>query len=160
MKKKIVRTISLMMIAAFLVSGSLYAESYCGRPEGGRGNEKGDKFQKLAEELNLTPEQKEKLKAQRIEFKEKNKALRENMRAKNEELRNELKNPTADRASINATIEDIKRLTGEKLNSRVDKILAMKDVLTPEQYAKLQEKMQEKRRKRKNKAKNSHGFGH
>jgi len=151
MKKKIARIISLAVIAVFLVSGNLYAESQCGAPEGGRGNGKGDKFQKLAEELNLTPEQKEKLKAQRAEFKEKNKALREKMQAKNKELKNELKNPTVDRAAVNATIEDIKSLTGEKLNSRVDKILSMKDVLTPEQFTKLQEKMQEKYKKMKGK---------
>ena len=136
MKKKIVMTISLVVVAMFLASTSLYAEQ-CSMG-------KGDKFGKLTEELGLTPEQKTQLDAQKEAFKAKNQAVRDKLKAKKEELRSELEKPTVDRAKINATIEDIKSLTGEKLNNRVDKILAMKSILTPEQFAKLQDKMREK----------------
>ena len=139
MKKQIVLTISLVVVAIFLTTANLYAEQ-C--PTG-----KGDKFGKLTEELGLTPEQKTQLDAQKEAFKAKNQAVRDKLKAKKEELRNELEHPTVDRSKINATIEDIKSLTGEKLNNRVDKILAMKSILTPEQFTKLQDKMREKCKK-------------
>ena len=143
MKKKIVMAISLTVVAVFLAANSLYAE-HC--PEG-----KGEKFEKLTKELGLTPEQKTQLDAQREAFKAKNEGAWKKLKAKKEELRNELEKPSVDRGKINATIEDIKSLTGEKLNNRVDKILAMKSVLTPEQFAKLQNKMREKYKKREGK---------
>jgi len=140
MKKKIVMTISLAVVAVFLATASLYAEHYS--------KDKGEKFEKLTKELGLNPEQKTQLDSQREAFKAKNEAVWKKLKAKKEELRNELEEPSVDRGKINATIEDIKSLTGEKLNNRVDKILAMKSTLTPEQFSKLQEKMRKKHGKR------------
>jgi len=140
MKKKIVMTISLAVVAVFLATASLYAEHYS--------KDKGEKFEKLTKELGLNPEQKTQIDSQREAFKAKNEAVWKKLKAKKEELRNELEEPSVDRGKINATIEDIKSLTGEKLNNRVDKILAMKSTLTPEQFSKLQEKMRKKHGKR------------
>jgi len=150
MKKKILRAVSLAVIAVFLFGSSLYAEHGCKPGEG--------KFDKLTEELGLSPEQKTQLDAQREAFKSKNEAAWEKLKAKKEELRAELEKPTVDRAKVSAIIEDMKNLEGEKLNNRVDKILAMKSILTPEQFTKLQDKMQKKRKEFKKRMKHGPGM--
>ena len=57
-------------------------------------------------------------------------------------------------------IGDIKDLSGEKLFNRVDKIIAMKNILTPEQFEKLQNKMEGQKRGMKKRGKNERRFQH
>jgi len=163
MKPKVGKVILVSVIALFLLGSELYAGSYCGDKEESKYPDKGKKFEKFNEELGLTPEQTEKLKEQRQEFSGKNKEVREKIRAKKEELKTELEKPVVNRAAVDNIINDVKNLTGEQLKSRVDKIMSMKSILTPEQFEKLQGKMREKNKKgahgdkRKNK---DHGYNH
>lgn len=61
------------------------------------------------------------------------------MRAQRIELKKELEKPDTDMNKINAVINEIKNLTGQQLELRVNSILATKQILTPEQFKKLQE---------------------
>ncbi|MCK4462870.1 MAG: periplasmic heavy metal sensor, partial [Candidatus Omnitrophica bacterium] len=110
------------------------------------------------EELGITAEQEAKLKAQREEFRDKNKKLMEKMLSKRKELKQELEKPNINRAKVDKIIADIKNLTGEKLRSRVHKIISMKNVLTQEQFEKLQKKMEEKRQAKTKRSRNKRWF--
>jgi len=145
------RIFVLFAIAMFLSSSTLYA----GWGSKGKCAEKCDKrsgYGKLTKDLGLTKEQEGTLESQRKEFRDKNKELRERMMEKSKELKEELDKPAVDNAKVNRITEDIKNITGEKITNRVNKITAMKKVLTPEQYQKLQQKM-ERKHKRWNKRK-------
>ena len=109
--------------------------------------------QDFMKELNLSPEQKSQITKQQDMNKEKVSELRDKMRAKRLELKQELEKPTVDTNKINAIIADIKTLMGEQLDFRVNNILAMKQILTPEQFKKLQDMKEGKHKKGKTKEK-------
>jgi len=165
MKSKFRKAVLLGVIATFLLTSSLYAShSYDDKGEGERcaRGERGEKFEKLKEELGITPEQATELKEQRKEFSGKRKELRKKLREKKQGLKAELEKESINRAAVDNTIEDIKNLTGEQYKNRVDKIISMKSILTPEQFKKLQSKMREKRETHSRSGKRkqgSHGFG-
>jgi Spy/CpxP family protein refolding chaperone len=141
MNIKFKKAVLLGMAAAFLLGSTLHAEGpYEGT--GRRNSEK--KFAELTQELGITPEQETKLKEQQEGFRAKGKRLMKNIQSRQKELKQELEKKDVDRARIDKLIEEIKDLTGEKLRNRVDKIMAMKSVLTPEQFEKLQSKAHKK----------------
>ncbi len=142
MKARIKKAALLVIAATFLLTSALYA--YHGDKKCSNFDRE-EKFEKLSTELGLTAEQKAQLKEQRETFKDKQGELMTKSRAKNKELGEELEKPEVDRAKVNKIISDIQTLTGEKLRNRVEKIIAMKGMLTPEQFKKLQDKMERKR---------------
>ncbi len=142
MKSNIKKAILLMVAATFLLSSTLYAEHGYSDKKGIECNSEGDKFESLREELGITPEQKARLSEQRKEFKAKNKKLVKELRSKRKELKAELEKQHMNRARVNRIVKDIKNLTGEKLQNRVDKIVSMKNIFTPEQFEKLKNKME------------------
>ena len=143
MKGRIEKSLLLVVATVFLFTSIVYA--YHGDKKYPKRDSKECRFEKLSEELGLTPEQQAQLEEQREAFKDKRKVLMEKMRAKNKALKEELEKPKVNRDKADKSISDIQALTGEKLRSRVDKIIAMKDILTPEQFEKLQQKMKKKR---------------
>ena len=141
MKTELKKAMLLGMAIAFLVSTSIYAEPYYGERKGTGGCGRMGKYDKLTRELGLTPEQETRLKEERERFANENMELTEKMRSKKEELKDNLEKPDMDRAKVDGIIDEIKNLTGEKLKNRVNKISAMKSILTLEQFEKLQQKM-------------------
>jgi len=109
--------------------------------------------QDFMKKLNLSPEQKSQITKQQDMDKEKGKELRDKMQAKRLELKKELERSEVDTNKVNAIITDIKTLTGEQLDLRVNSIMAMKQILTPEQFKKLQDMKEEKHKKGKTKEK-------
>ncbi len=98
-------------------------------------------------ELNLTAEQSEQLKAEKQASRQKRQELQDQIRAKRQELRKELDKNVIDRNAVNTLIGQLKDLQGSLLNLRVDSILSMKQILTPEQFEKLRSLRQEKAEK-------------
>jgi Spy/CpxP family protein refolding chaperone len=150
MKTKMMKVMAVAVAAAMVFSA---ASAYAG--EGWKGRKNGDgqekRFDKMAEELKLTPEQKAALEKQREETGPKMKALREKQSAAREQLKAELDKAAPDTATLAAIVENLKNLTGEQLQMRIDKVLAMKKVLTPEQSAKMKGIMEEKKKEFKDK---------
>jgi len=109
--------------------------------------------QDFMKKLNLSPEQKELITKQQDINKEKGKELRDKMQTKRLELKQELEKSEVDTNKVSAIIAEIKTLTGEQLDLRVNSILAMKQILTPEQFKKLQDTKEGKREKGKTKEK-------
>lgn len=131
-------------VAMVCFAASAYAGEGWGRHKDGNGMEK--RFDKMAEELQLTAEQKATLEKQRETTMPKMKALREKMQTTREQLRAELDNATPDQAKLTALIEEMKNLTGEQIQMKIDKVLAMKKVLTPEQQTKMKSIMEAKKK--------------
>ena len=142
MKSKIRKAALLVIAATFLLSSAVYADH--GDKKWSK-HEKEGRLEKISAEIGLTAEQEAQLKEQREAFKAKQKDLGERLMTKNKELKEELEKPQVNRAKIDQIISDIQILAGEKMRNRVDKILAMKNTLTPEQFNKLQKKMEKKR---------------
>ncbi len=88
----------------------------------------------ITKELNLTKEQKTLLKQARHELKKKKMEAQHQLRIKRMDLRYELDQDKIDVAKIDTIISEINTLQGTLLRLRVENILKMKEVLTPEQY--------------------------
>ena len=103
-------------------------------------------MENFAKELELTPEQEAQIKQQREQQKKENQATREQLKAKNQELRQELDKATIDEAKVNSLVSEITALDGQKLGQRVEGVISMKKILTPEQQAKMKARMEERKK--------------
>ena len=165
MDKKIMKLMAVLMAAGLMAAGPVaYAESQEKGPEadpgihepgpGDEGPEGGPGFHhrggpgEFFKDLNLTPEQKTKLKAQRESKKESMRALREQMKAKMQALHDEISKPGSKRADVDALLSEVNALKGQMFSNMIDGVFAMKEVLTPEQFAKMQAKHQERMNKK------------
>lgn len=115
--------------------------------QGGRGNGKGNgegRGAKMAQELNLTQEQQDQLKALKTESKDSHKSDREAFKAKKSELNDLLKASSVDKRAIDSKIKEISALTEKKMQNRVEHLLKVKEILTPEQFEKFLEMKEER----------------
>jgi Spy/CpxP family protein refolding chaperone len=143
MKTKVGIGLAVVVVAAMVLSTTgAYAM-------GGWGGKKDMEahFKKMAEELKLTPEQKAQLDKQRGEFMAKTQALREKIKAMRTSLRQELDKPASDKTRIDSLVAELKDVVGEQIRIKVDSIIALKQVLTPEQFARMNELRSEHMRK-------------
>lgn len=133
MKTKTGQWLAAIVIAAMVCSTAV---SYAG------GAKREAHFTKMAEELALTPEQKATLEKDRNEFMAKAKDLREKIRAARTSLKSELNKAVTDMAKVNSLVVDLKNLIGQQIQYRIDKVMGMKKILTPEQFSKMKDKME------------------
>ena len=151
----------VMVVAAAVALVSFAANAYGG--EGWKDHKNGDegqrRFDKMAEDLGLTTEQKASLEKQHEATMPQMKALREKMRASREQLKAELDKDTPDKAKLAALVEEMKTLTGEQVQMRIDKVLEMKKILTPEQSAKMKSIMDAKKKEFETNRKDKDGRG-
>lgn len=108
-------------------------------------------FDKMAKELNLTDKQKEQIEAHRKQNMDEMKQIRKQLGEKNRALREELGKQDSDKAKIDQLTADLKELHGKQIQSMVDRVNEMKQILTPEQYKKMGELMDSKMEKTKKK---------
>ncbi len=148
-----------LVIAAMLMAGSpVYAGDFCGGDEGGKHfRGKGDRMEKLVSELGLTDEQRDSLKADMEKNRERAMAMREEIKAKREELRAELDKAEVDRGKVDGIVDNLTNLYKEGMDQRVESILSMKQILTPEQFQKLQQKKEEHMKNMRDKMKEKMG---
>lgn len=97
-------------------------------------------FGQGVEGLGLTEEQQKKMDVHRQSAMEEAKMLMEQIRLKKEEIGVELQKETLDMDKINALQSEMKTLMAQKEDHRLKGILEMRDILTQEQFQKLQEK--------------------
>jgi Spy/CpxP family protein refolding chaperone len=143
MTNKLTKIIAVLTVAGFVAAGPVaYAGSEGNAPEGGKGYRHGQ-GKEFFKELNLTPEQKETLKTQREAKKEEHKAAREQMKVKMRALHDAISKPETKRADVDGLVAEVNALKGQMFARQIDGVFAMKEVLTPEQFAKMQAKHQE-----------------
>ncbi len=146
MKKMMV--VMAVVVAAVFIAGSVFAFGGCGtQGKDGKDCPKGkDMKAEMKKELGLTAEQDKQLKDGRDAHRAEAKALHDAMRAKKDELTAALAKPGATKAQVEPIVNELKALQAQMTDKRVDGIFAVKAVLTPEQFAKL-ENMKEKHMK-------------
>ncbi|MFH1800105.1 MAG: Spy/CpxP family protein refolding chaperone [Candidatus Omnitrophota bacterium] len=93
------------------------------------------------EELNLTPEQREKLLEQRNDpvQQENHKAMREQMKTKMQALNAAVDKPGTTLTDVSGLIAEVGTLQKQMFSKRMERLFAMKKILTPEQFAKMLE---------------------
>jgi len=94
------------------------------------------KKDKWMAELNLTEEQKEKLKPIREDFHEKKKGMRTEMREARKELQAAFKTDASEK-SLRKKFKKLQALKNKMANSRIEKMFAIRRILTLEQREKL-----------------------
>jgi Spy/CpxP family protein refolding chaperone len=115
----------------------------------GPGKPPSDKEWKQEQEsLGLSPEQRAQMKALREEFRGKQSGVRDQIKAKREAIRQELDGTNPDRARAEAIIKEISVLEQQMEMNRVDEILKIRSILTPEQFQKLHQLHEKKAEKR------------
>ncbi|MBN1794040.1 MAG: Spy/CpxP family protein refolding chaperone [Candidatus Omnitrophica bacterium] len=103
------------------------------------------RHQKIMEELGLSPEQQVLIKEQHEALRGKQKEMRQAIQEKRKALRELLGSPEVNPAAANNLIDEITTLMNQQMRDRVDAILSMKDILTDEQFQKLQELHKERK---------------
>lgn len=102
-------------------------------------------MKEVIDELGLNEEQLAQIEQERNASFDKKKQLREQLDAKEKDLKAQLKESEIDKTKIDQTVTEISDLKAQKLRDHVDSILAIRAILTPEQYVQFQEKMEAKK---------------
>lgn len=103
---------------------------------------------RMAEELGLSVDQQEKLEANRVNNRKINKEQRDAMKALHEQLKTEVEKVDIDMAKVYKIHQQIKALDNQIADARLEGMLEVRQILTPEQFKKFQEKAGKRRGKR------------
>ncbi len=144
MKK--IKLIIIGLAVVFLATSTVYAQM-----PGHRQKPADESRGRMARELNLTQEQQVKLETNRKAQRQEVDKLLTAINEKQAKLGEELKKPGVTRASIQPLANETKSLQAQLIDSRINGILAVKQILTPEQFDKfgqMTEKRQQNRKER------------
>lgn len=94
------------------------------------------KMLEVFKQLDLSPEQEEQLKNHRKNHRGQGKEFRENMKAKKEAIRNELQKEELNMENVYTIHNELKDLLIQKADHRLEGILAVREILTAEQFRK------------------------
>jgi Spy/CpxP family protein refolding chaperone len=100
--------------------------------------------QRLYKDLGLTKEQKQSLEENKNKNKEQMKALFQNMREKTALVRQELQKEQLDMVKITQLNNELKQLQAQMLDYKLQSILEVRKILTPEQFRKFSAKMEKR----------------
>lgn len=156
--EKLLKKLAIYAALAIMVASTslAYAEPMRPEHEGKKYNKgnRGEQFQGVMDQLDLTQEQKDQLKAHREAQKEKTKDLREELNANRKALHEELKKYDSDKRVVDSTVAKINDIQGKLTAEGANNFMGMKKILTPEQYQKMSDL---KDSKRQNKEENKKG---
>ena len=100
------------------------------------------KVEKFHKDLGLTPQQEQQLKAQREQYRAQKQALFGQIKEKTEQMQAELQKPDMNEAKVKQLHAELQSLRSKAADTRLDSVLAVRQVLTPEQFQKFNEKKQ------------------
>jgi Spy/CpxP family protein refolding chaperone len=112
-------------------------------PEGSRskmGKGWEDRLNEVIKELNLTPKQQEAITQQRTRERAQSQELRQRIKAVRDQITQELNKQTTDTARVDLLVAQLKELTGQRIEQQIKGIIALKKILTPDQFKTLNEK--------------------
>ncbi len=107
-----------------------------------------EKMQKIFSQLNLTEEQKNKLKENKTKHREQRKGGFEQIKSYKEALKQELLKPDLDMKRIQEIQGQSKAAQAQMADDRLDSILEVRTILTPEQFSKFMTLMEHHRKER------------
>jgi Spy/CpxP family protein refolding chaperone len=100
-----------------------------------------EKFNAVIKELNLTAEQQEAITKQRSEDKANFEAMRKKNHELREAIRKELDGENTDMDKLSQLVSQTKELASQRIDGQIKGVLAMKKILTPEQFKLLSSKI-------------------
>jgi Spy/CpxP family protein refolding chaperone len=103
-----------------------------------------NKWQEMYKDLGITDEQKKLLEANQTKHREQTKALYAQMRQKGTLLQQELEKKELNMQVITQTNNEIKQIQAQMLDDRLESILEVRKILTPEQFKKFEDKINER----------------
>lgn len=121
-----------ILATAALLCGPAASAPAAPEGDGGKG--------RFFEDLNLDAGQKEALRRHRAEIKRRMTELKGRLEVKRVEMENELEKPEPDKDRLYRLVDEIAAIQKEKLALRVEAALALKGILTPEQFEKFRAK--------------------
>lgn len=143
---------ALVFFSGLLVTQLIYAEN-----PGNSTNEKtGDlhkrhaweeKTREIYSQLNLTDEQKNQLEENKKNNRDQKKALYDQMRSLKDALNQELMKPELNMDKVNEIRSQVKALQTQISDDRLNSILEVRKILTPEQFTKFNSLMEERKHK-------------
>jgi len=96
----------------------------------------GQRIQEVFSQLDLTDDQKKQLESNKQEHRAKMENARQQMKADKDAMQAELMKPQLDMAKVNQVHEQIKALQSQMEDDKLSSILAVRSILTPEQFLK------------------------
>ena len=124
------------------------------RQQPGNNGNKEARFEAIANQLNLSDDQREKIKTLRQAQKQQMEALMQQMQAKRQQMKSELNNPSTTRESIAPIATEIKNIQSQLVDLRINNIFTIKEMLNEDQFSKLQQFHQQKTGDRKERRQN------
>jgi Spy/CpxP family protein refolding chaperone len=97
---------------------------------------------RIFDQLNLTPDQKQKLQTNKQAQFQEMQTVSGSLREKNRSLQEALRNPVTTRASVLGIANEVKELQAKLVDLKIDGVFLVKEILTPEQYVKFQQLME------------------
>ena len=140
--------VAFLMITAMAFSAPvLYADQACdnGAQHDKAGAWKHDGKKGVFKDLNLTEEQKKLLEDNKAKNRSEMKAAFDEMKKKRDEMRQELQKEKLDMGKVTQITNDIKKLESEMSDRRLQSILEVRRILSPEQFKKFMSKMEERK---------------
>ena len=137
-----------MMMLAAIALGLVFsgvANAKTSEEEAGQPNK--DKRDQIIQQLNLTPQQEAQIKQLQRFNRQKAKELLLRLKEKRKELADELDKARSNTIIIRALIAQLKDIQGRLIEQRVNDVLKMKEILTPEQYQKFNETLKNMRKR-------------
>ena len=135
--------LSGLMLSLLMVT-TIHAEMGMGK-EKMFGDEKGweEKINKMYDKLNLSEEQRAQLKAQKESHRAEMTGVRQQIQAKRQEFQEEIQKKEFDAGKLKAINNDLKSLFNQIADYRLESLIKVRGILTPEQFAKFIELKEE-----------------
>ena len=137
----------MMMLAAIALGLVFSGTANAKMPEKEVGQPNKDKRSQVIQQLNLTPQQEAQIKQLQMLNRQKAKELFRRLKEKRRELADELDKARSNPIKIRALIAALKDIQGRLIEKRVEDVLKMKEILTPEQYQKFSETLKSMRQR-------------
>lgn len=153
MKTNITRLAASMIVAAGLLSGVVYASASDNdsKEKKAFAEKRDGKRQQFYKDLNLTQEQKKALEENKNKNREQMKTLFAGMKEKKALIREELQKDELNMEKINQVQNELKALQTQMIDHRLEGILEVRKILTPEQFKKFLTKMEDQKGRDKHK---------
>lgn len=136
-----------VITTGFIISGLVLASGVASADDHDMDRE--ERIEKMHEQLGLSDEQKAQLKEHRQTHRKEMKDVRKQMKDVRESIRQELQSPDLDEAKIKSLKNDLNELMTRMSDHKLEGVLKVRQILTPQQFEKFNELTEDRRDKQK-----------